>query len=75
MNRKITILILMLFGANISDSQDINDKKGIVKDTLNLKEAFLKATLYGQSRLMSITTNNQNGLSDYYATADLSRLK
>lgn len=69
MNRKIAILILLLIGANISNSQDINDKKGIVKDTLYLKEAFLKGTLYGQSRLMSITTNNQNGLSDYYATA------
>lgn len=55
-------------GANISDSQDINDKK-IVKDTLKLKEVFLKGTLYGQSRLMSIATNNQDGLSDYYATA------
>lgn len=69
MNRKITIIILLLIGANISYSQDINDRKGIVKDTNNLTEAFLKGMFYGQSRLMSIATNNQNELSDYHATA------
>ncbi|MEA5259523.1 OprD family outer membrane porin [Arcicella aquatica] len=69
MKRKITIIILLLLWANINYSQDINDRNGIVKDTNNLAEAFLKGTFYGQFRLLSIVTNNQNELSDYHATA------
>lgn len=69
MNIKIAILILVLIGTNISYSQDINVKNGIGKDTNNLSEAFLKGKFYGQARLLSIVTNNQNELSDYHATA------
>ncbi|WP_044175614.1 OprD family outer membrane porin [Flectobacillus major] len=62
--------LLFLFLINVSlvglAQQGIHSVK---QDTNTFTEALLKGKISGQARLMSISTDNQNELSDYWATA------